>query len=88
MGDYMELYNKIRSYILEEEFKIQLGSHYINIVNYTKIRKIEQKEIVIEVASKVIRIIGSSLAIQKLLEDEILITGNIYKLDLGSDSIV
>lgn len=88
MGDYMELYNKIRSYILEEEFKIQLGSHYINIVNYTKIRKIEQKEIVIEVSAKVIRIIGSSLAIQKLLEDEILITGNIYKLDLGSDSIV
>lgn len=88
MGDYMELYHKIRSYILEEEFKIQLGNHYINIVNYTKIRKIEPKEIVVEASSKVIKIIGSSLAIQKLLEDEIFITGNIYKLDLGSDSIV
>ena len=73
MGDYMELYHKIRSYILEEEFKIQLGNHYINIVNYTKIRKIEPKEIVVEASSKVIKIIGSSLAIQKLLEDEIFI---------------
>lgn len=84
----MELYNKIRSYILEEKFEIRLGAHYINILNYTKIRKIEQKEIVIETPSNTVRIIGSSLAIQKLLEDEILITGNIYKIDLGSDSIV
>lgn len=83
----MEIYNKIRSYILEEKFEIKLGSHYVNIVNYIKIIKIEPKEIVIEIPSRIIRIIGSNMAIQKLLSDEVLIIGNIYKLDLGSDSI-
>jgi len=83
----MELYNKIRSYILEEKFEIKLGCHYINIVNYTKVKKIEQTEIIIETLTKTIKIIGRNLAIQKLLKDEILITGNIYKVDLGSDSI-
>lgn len=83
----MKIYDKIRSYVLEEKFEIKLGAHYINIVNYIKIIKIEQKEIVIEVPLKIIRIIGSNLAIQKLLSDEILITGNIYKLDLGSDTL-
>lgn len=83
----MDLYNKIRSYILEEKFEIKLGSHYINIVNYIKVKKIEQTEIVIETHEKNIKVIGRNLAIQKLLTDEILITGNICKVDLGCDSI-
>ena len=84
----MELYQKIRKFILEENFKMQVGSKYVDIVNYKKIRKIEAKEIVVETESKVIRIIGTNLAIQKLLSDEIFISGTILKIDLGSDTYV
>lgn len=84
----MELYQKIRRFILEENFKMQVGSKYVDIVNYKKIRKIEEKEIVVETESKVIRIIGTNLAIQKLLNDEIFISGTILKIDLGSDTYV
>jgi hypothetical protein len=72
--------------VLEENFKIQVGTTYVDIVNYTKIRKIEEKEIVVETDFKVIRVIGNNLAIQKLLQDEIFISGTILKIDLGSDS--
>ncbi len=81
----MELYQKIRKFILEESFKMQVGSGYVDIVNYTKLRKIEHNEIVVETKSKVIRIIGKNLAIQKLLNEEVFISGTILKIDLGSD---
>ena len=37
----MELYQKLRKYVLEEDFKMHLGTHYVDIINYTKIIKIE-----------------------------------------------
>ena len=84
----MELYQKLRKYVLEEDFKMHLGTHYVDIINYTKIIKIEHAEIVIDIENTIIRILGTNLAIQKLLQDEVFITGNIEKVFLGSDNHV
>lgn len=84
----MELYEKLRKYVLEEDFKMQLGTHYVNIINYTKILKIEHTEIVIAINNTIIRILGTGLAIQKLLKDEVFITGKVEKVFMGSDTHV
>lgn len=84
----MELISKLRKYVLEEDFKMQLGLHYVDIINYTKIVKIEHTEIVLAVKNTIIRILGTNLAIQKLLEEEVFITGKIEKVLMGSDAHV
>lgn len=84
----MELISKLRKYVLEEDFKMQLGTHYVDIVNYTKLVKIEHTEIVIAVQNTNICIFGTNLAIQKLLQEEVFITGKIEKVFMKSDAHV
>jgi sporulation protein YqfC len=85
-GDFVGLYQKIKSYVLEEKFKMQVGYHYIDIINYTKIKKIEHTEIQIIIENTIITIKGTNLAIQKLLNDEVFITGKIEQINMGSDT--
>lgn len=84
----MELISKLRKYVLEEDFKIHLGTHYVDIVNYTQLVKIEHTEIIIAVQNTNIRILGTNLAIQKLLQEEVFITGKIQHVIMESDAHV
>lgn len=68
---------------MEENFKIQMGAHYIDIVNYTKIKEITASTIIVLTDSLEIKITGSRLAIQRLLKDEVFITGQIASVLLG-----
>lgn len=77
----MNLINKFRSYLLEEEFKINILKNKVNIVNYKKIKKISVDEIIISSGDEIIIIKGKNLVLSKLLNYEILITGIVQKLE-------
>lgn len=72
-----------RKYIQEEDFKITLSFNYINILNYTEIINIDEKEVIIKYKNRLIKILGNKLTIRKMLSDELLIIGDIYKISLG-----
>ncbi len=81
----MNPFEKYRSLILESDFKINVSFNYIDILNFTKIINIEEKEVILEQDKKIIKIIGSNIRVVRMLKDELLLTGTIKKITLGSD---
>ena len=62
----------------QKEFKIYIFKDKINLVNYSKINLITEKEIKIDS----ITIIGDDLTVIKMMDNEILIKGRIKELKL------
>ena len=77
----MELFNNIKSYILEEEFKATFINEKLNVINYDNIDHFDSNKIIIKYGSKNIVINGESLVVSKLLNKEILIEGKIVNIE-------
>lgn len=77
----MRINKLLRSYILEEEFKITILNNKINIVNYISIGSFDDSKIIINYDNGRVVIKGNSLVVSKLMNDEILISGNINFLE-------
>ena len=78
----MNLINAFRNYILDEEFKINIFKDKVNVVNYIDIVNFTSKEVTIKYDGGLLLIIGNNLSISRLLIDEVLVTGNIEKIEL------
>lgn len=76
------MYKYLREYIQNTEFKLTLLKGRVNITNYDKLLQIGNKEIILTSYDKKLIITGDSLAINKLLDDELLITGEITKIEV------
>ena len=72
----------IRKYLLENDFKMTLTDGNVNILNYQEISVFDDNHIIIKSNSKFITILGNNLIITKWLDDEILVNGEITKIEL------
>lgn len=75
----MKLFNDIRNLINEDNFKIIIYDNYIDIINYSKIINISDSLLTIK-SNKKILIYGKNLKINKLLDNELLIMGEVDKI--------
>lgn len=80
MGGF--LFKRIKSYIIDDKLRINVLDNKVNVVNYIDIITIENERICILSESKKIIIKGSSLTLNKLLENEVLISGDIKSIEL------
>ena len=80
MGDILKLKN-IRSYILEEEFKVIIKQNKLNIINYIELIDFNDYEIKIKYIDGILLVNGSNLILKKILNEELLIEGNISKIE-------
>lgn len=71
----------LRNYILENKFKVTILDDQINVVNYQEIDSFDDTKIVVRYERGTIIIFGSDLSISKLLDDELLIGGKIFKVE-------
>lgn len=78
----MNFINKFRNYILENDFEIKVYKDKVNIVNYVNIDGIENDKIVIRYTEGLVIIKGNNLVINKLFNDEVLISGKISQVEL------
>ncbi|MFR7674566.1 MAG: YabP/YqfC family sporulation protein [Clostridia bacterium] len=76
------MFRNIREYINETELKITLLKNRVNVLNYDRIRDITDKEISLTKGNDKIKIIGNNLKLNKLLDQEVLIIGNILRVEL------
>lgn len=76
------MFRNIREYINETELKITLLKNRVNVLNYDRIRDITDKEISLTKGNDKIKIIGNNLKLNKLLDQEVLIIGNILRIEL------
>lgn len=72
----------LRDYINDNEFRFSYKKDYLNIVNYIKINYLEDTKISLNTSSGVVVVKGENLRIRKLLDDEILIGGNIQNIEI------
>ena len=77
----MNIVNGIRSYIFDTELKITILKNKINILNYKDIGHFDSNKIVIKTNSKDVIVKGNELVVSKLMNDEILITGEFNNIE-------
>ena len=77
----MNIIDGIRSYILESDTKITIINNKINITNYIDIGHFDDNKIIDKLKNKNIIIKGENLVVSKLLDSEILITGEFYNIE-------
>ena len=73
----------IVNYVRNNEFYINIWKNKINIVNFKEIIILEDEKIVIKSDESKIIIRGRNLSINKLLDNELLITGKFNSIELG-----
>ncbi len=71
----------LRSYILEDEFKITILTKKIDIVNYSEIDHFDENKIIVRFNKGIVIVKGEDLSIAKLLNDELLILGTIKTVE-------
>lgn len=77
------MFKGVTSYIKEESFRINIYHNNINIVNYLDIISLEENRVSVRYDEGSIVIKGKNLLVKKLLENEILITGQIKLIEMG-----
>lgn len=77
----MGIVHRFRNYLLEDNFEIKMYKNAVNIVNFTEIGHFDSYKVVVKCDSLNIYIEGSDLVVSKLLQDEILVTGKIDKIE-------
>lgn len=75
----------IREYISSNELQITILLDRVNVLNFDRIRNITDKEVSFTKDKRKIKVIGKNLKINKLLDDEALILGNIMKVELDHE---
>lgn len=73
---------KINNYINDNNFKLSLYKNKLNIVNYKKLLSLEENYISILLEKKKLIIKGSNLFLIKILDNELLIKGNIKNIEV------
>lgn len=77
----MRIIKNIRSYILDDEFKVTILKGRVNIVNYTSIGHFDNNMVVVKYQNGQIVIKGSELVVSRLMSDEILVSGNLSTIE-------
>lgn len=73
----------IIDYIKDNEFRINIYEKKVNIVNYIELLLMEENKIIIKSSLGRVIINGNNLIVKKLLNKELLIIGQVNKLEIG-----
>lgn len=73
---------EVINYIKDINFKIIYVNNSVDIINYGVILEIKDDLVTLKKEDKIIMIYGKNLKLNKLLDEEILITGSIKTIEL------
>lgn len=77
--------NKVKEYINDNEFKMIIFYNRINVVNYIKIITLEDTYISFLIPNAKLIIKGNNLLLNKLLDNEVLISGTVKTIEVDKD---
>ena len=75
-------YNRIKNYIEDNEFHFDIFIDHIYIANYEKILSLSDTRVSFVAQNKKITLTGNKLSLIKMLDEELLIQGNLTKVEL------
>ena len=76
----MKILNRLDNYINEKEYSMIYKYNKLDVINYTEIKDSTSKIITIRYQNKIYQIKGSNLVISRMMDNEILISGNIENI--------
>lgn len=77
--------DRLYNYVNDNQFRFTVYDNKFHVVNFKRILSLEDNYISVLSNTKKITITGSNFILNKLVEDEILITGNITKIEVVND---
>lgn len=78
----MKIISKVRNYLLEDDFVINVVKNKVNIINYDSIGHFDSNKVKINYSEGEVLITGEKLVVSKLMSDEVLITGIVKNIEL------
>lgn len=77
----MNLFKDARNYIMENDLKVIYLDNKVDVINYGQVISFDNNKIILKNENKTILVVGDNLVVSKLLISEILIVGNITKIE-------
>ena len=75
--------DRITNYINDNTFRFTIYENTIHVVNYKRILILEEDRISFQSTNQIIKVEGEGLILKKILNQEMLITGKIYKIEVS-----
>lgn len=75
--------DRLDNYLYDREYKIIIKENYLNVINYSEIVEFSTARISIKCKRNIITIDGLNLVIAKMIDNEILVTGNISNVSIN-----
>ena len=79
----IKLVRVLSDYVNDKNFSIIYKNNRLDIINYSKILDFSDTKISINYLDDIYIIIGTNLVISKMMEEELLITGNIESISFN-----
>ncbi len=79
------MFSRLQDYIVDNEFRLTLFNNRIYAINYSEILSLESDRISFKVADGRIVVKGNNLTLNKLLEKEVLIGGEVLSIEVSHD---
>ena len=73
---------RVYEFVKDEEFRFTVFNNRIHIINYKKINTLNSDYILIESDDRRIGIKGNNLVLNKMLDREILVIGNVKSIEV------
>ena len=77
--------DRLNNYIEDKKFKLIYEDNLIDIINYTRLITIENNYVSLYINNKKIIIKGKKLILKKLLDNELLLNGEVTSLEVVND---
>lgn len=76
------MFRRVYEYVKDEEFRFTVYNDRIHFINFSKINTLNSDFVLIESIDRKIGIKGKNLILNRLLEKEVLIIGDIYNIEV------
>ena len=77
--------NRLNEYINDNEFRLTVFSDRVHVMNFLNIVSLEEERISFLTSKGRVIIKGKNLCLNKLLDDEVLISGTIMNIEVDFD---
>ena len=77
--------DRLTNYINDNTFRFTVYENTIHVINYKRILILEEDRILFQSKNQKIKIEGEGLILKKILNQEMLITGKIYKIEVSHE---
>ncbi len=75
----------IKNYVEDREFRFTVYPDKVDVINFSSIISLEEEKVLLTGGLKKITIHGKKLSLNKLLEEEILIIGEITSIEVSNE---